>query len=73
MATSTFQVTGLTCGHCANAIKDEVGALPGVTGVEVELVTGGASTLSVTSDAAITREGIEGALAEAGDAYVLQP
>lgn len=29
----------MTCGHCAAAVKQEVGLLPGVVGVEVDLET----------------------------------
>jgi copper chaperone len=39
MNTITFSVPGMTCGHCEAAVKKEVGAVTGVTGVEVDLVT----------------------------------
>ncbi|WP_067964171.1 heavy-metal-associated domain-containing protein [Nocardiopsis trehalosi] len=39
MAT-TITVSGMTCGHCVNAVKEEVSALPGVTSVDVELDSG---------------------------------
>ena len=29
----TFQVTGMTCGHCVAAVKEEVGAIADVTDV----------------------------------------
>ncbi|MDJ0771168.1 MAG: heavy metal-associated domain-containing protein [Ilumatobacter sp.] len=35
--TLTFSVPGMTCGHCEAAVKHEVGALAGVTGVTVDL------------------------------------
>ena len=35
-----YTVTGMTCSHCTAAVADEVGAVAGVTGVEVELATG---------------------------------
>jgi len=37
--TITLSVPGMTCGHCEAAIKQEVGALHGVTGVSVDLDT----------------------------------
>jgi copper chaperone CopZ len=40
MSTTTVTVTGMTCGCCTNKVRDKVGALPGVTGVEVDLATG---------------------------------
>ena len=36
----TYAVTGMTCGHCVGAVRQEVGALTGVTDVHVELATG---------------------------------
>ncbi len=35
--TLTFSVPGMTCGHCEAAVKQEVGALDGVTDVSVDL------------------------------------
>ncbi|MFX0540074.1 heavy-metal-associated domain-containing protein [Ornithinimicrobium sp. Y1847] len=47
MATTTeYQVTGMTCGHCEGAIREEVFQIGGVTGVEVSAQTG---RLAVTS------------------------
>lgn len=71
MATSTFAITGLTCGHCVNAVKEEVGELAGVSSVEVALVKGGESTLTIESEAPLTREDIAPAIAEAGDNYAI--
>lgn len=36
----TYEVTGMTCGHCRAAVEDHVGAVPGVTAVAVDLATG---------------------------------
>ena len=33
-STQTFRATGLTCGHCAHAVTDELSALDGVDSVE---------------------------------------
>lgn len=35
-----YSVDGMTCGHCATAVADEVGALPGVAAVDVDLESG---------------------------------
>ncbi len=32
-----FNVRGMSCGHCRAAVEGEVGALAGVTGVQVDL------------------------------------
>ena len=72
MATQTFGVTGMTCGHCVHAVTEEVSALPGVTSVDVELVSGGTSTVSVEATTALTDEQVLAALDEAGG-YELVP
>jgi copper chaperone len=36
----TFSVTGMSCEHCVAAVGEEVGALAGVSGVDVDLATG---------------------------------
>ena len=51
--TIDFQVTGMTCGHCEMSVREEVGEVPGVTGVEVSHETG---LLRVGSDAARSEE-----------------
>jgi copper chaperone len=67
MNTQTFQVTGLTCGHCVGAVTDEIKDLPGVTAVDVDLVAGGTSTVTVASERALDDEAVAAALDEAGD------
>jgi len=68
--TTTFAVTGMTCGHCAAAVTEELNAVPGVTEVSVELVPGGISTVSVTSDGPVSRDDVAAALDEAGDYHL---
>lgn len=62
-ATSSYIVTGMTCGHCVNHVTEEVSAIPGVTEVKVEQ----AGPMTVSSDTAIDFGTIEEAVAEAGD------
>jgi copper chaperone CopZ len=62
----SFQATGLTCGHCVHAVTQEMTALDGVTEVTVDLVNGGASTVRVVAERALTSAEIEAALDEAG-------
>lgn len=66
-STQTFAVTGMTCGHCAGAVTEEIQQLPGVTDVAVDLVAGGISTVKVTSTESIGDTLIAAALEEAGD------
>ncbi len=71
MTTTTFRVDGMTCGHCVRAVTEELSALPGVTGVDVDLVTGGSSPVTVTSDAPLDDSAVSAAVAEAG--YAVTP
>lgn len=34
-----FQVPGMTCGHCESSVRKEVGAVPGVVDISVNLDT----------------------------------
>ena len=44
----SYQVTGLTCGHCAKSVTQALQALPQVDDVQVDLAAGGVSTVTVT-------------------------
>ena len=67
MSTSaTYRVTGMTCEHCVAAVTEELGELDGVTGVSVDLVAGGTSTLTVTSEVELARDDVAAAVDEAG-------
>jgi len=61
--TSTYSVTGMTCGHCAQAVTSELTALPGVAEVRVDLGTG---SVTVTSSAPLADEQVRAAVDEAG-------
>ena len=63
---TSYTVTGMTCNHCAHAISEEVGAVPGVTGVDVTLESG---ALDVTSEAPVDFDRIVEAVYEAGEQY----
>jgi copper chaperone CopZ len=66
MASTTYQVTGLTCEHCVRAVTEELAGLGGVTTVTVDLVTGGQSRVTVESDAPLPEQAVTAALDEAG-------
>jgi copper chaperone len=38
--TDTFQVDGMTCGHCAGAVTGELAGITGVLDVRVDVATG---------------------------------
>jgi copper chaperone len=66
MTTTTYKVTGMTCEHCVNAVTSEVGALNGVSTVQVQLAPDGVSTVTVTSAAPLAEAEVGAALDEAG-------
>jgi copper chaperone len=63
VTTTSYTVVGMTCGHCVNAVTEEVSALPGVTAVDVDLATGG---LTVTSTERVDDGAVRAAVEEAG-------
>ena len=67
MTSATYQVTGMTCGHCVRAVTGELKNIGGVSDVAVDLVPGGRSAVTVTSDAPLAARAVAAALDEAGD------
>lgn len=65
-----YLVTGMTCGHCVASVIEEVSLIAGVSAVSVDLVTGAASTVHVTSAVVPAVDDIRAAIDEAG--YQLQ-
>lgn len=66
--TASYTVTGMTCGHCVQAVTDELTALDGVRQVDVELSSG---AVTVVSDNPLSEEAVAAAVDEAG--YALAP
>jgi copper chaperone len=69
-ATQTFEVEGMTCGHCVSSVTEEISGLAGVEGVDVELVPGGRSKVTVASDSALRVDDVRAAVTEAGYSLV---
>ena len=67
MTTAMYPVTGMTCGHCATAVTDELSSIDGVSNVAIDLVPGGVSNVSVTSGAPLREDAVSAALDEAGN------
>jgi copper chaperone len=63
---TTYLVTGMTCGHCVSAVTQEITKIPGVQRVDVDLVVGGRSAVTVMSTEPVTPEAVRGAVDEAG-------
>jgi copper chaperone len=67
-ATATWQVVGMTCGHCVSAVREELAAIDGVQSVDVVLESG---SVTVVSAAPIDPRSVAAAVEEAG--YQLAP
>lgn len=65
--TETYSVVGMTCDHCARSVGAEIGALTGVTDVDVDLLSG---KVTVSSEGLDTDQ-VRAAVEEAG--YTLVP
>jgi len=63
MTESTYRVTGMTCDHCVRAVTTEVRKVPGVSGVQVDLASGG---VTVRSDQPLDDSTVRDAVEEAG-------
>ncbi|WP_236796328.1 heavy-metal-associated domain-containing protein [Amycolatopsis sp. GM8] len=63
MAQMTFAVSGMTCEHCAASVREEVGELPGVRSVEVDL---GRGNVRVAGDGMLDIEQLAAAVRTAG-------
>ena len=63
MTTATYKVTGMTCGHCVQAVTSEVSKIDGVTDVEIDLDSG---NVTVTSQSEVQEADFRAAVDEAG-------
>jgi copper chaperone len=64
--TSSYTVAGMTCAHCVSAVTEEITKLDGVSAVNVDLVAGGSSTVTVTSAEPLDPAAVDEAVDEAG-------
>ena len=61
--TSTYTVTGMTCGHCVASVSEEVREISGVENVDVDLATG---AVTITSAEPVDEATVRAAVEEAG-------
>lgn len=61
--TATYNVTGMSCQHCIDAVTAEVGRIVGVEQVDVDLDAG---AVAVTSAAPLASDQVRDALDDAG-------
>ena len=60
--TSTYAITGMTCGHCVMSVREEVSEVHGIDTVDVDLTSGRMTITGTGYDDGAVR----GAVAEAG-------
>ncbi|WP_299165548.1 heavy-metal-associated domain-containing protein [uncultured Arthrobacter sp.] len=64
--TANFAVTGMTCGSCASRVTSAISAIGEVKDVRIDLVSGGASTVTVLSNQPVPAEAVRSAVEQAG-------
>lgn len=63
MAETRYHVVGMTCEHCVRSVSENVGEIPGVAEVAVELSTG---ALTVRGSEQVPGARVRAAVEEAG-------
>jgi copper chaperone CopZ len=63
VSTTTYTVKGMTCVHCVQSVTEEVSAVPGVSGVDVDL---GSGRVTVASEQPVDDSAVRAAVIEAG-------
>lgn len=58
----TYTVSGMSCGHCKSAVEQELGQVPGVESIDVDLDT----KLVVVRGEGLEDEALRAAIDEAG-------
>jgi copper chaperone len=54
---------GMSCGGCASSVREEIGDIPGVNAVDVDLSSG---SVIIDSEGQVETEAIKNAIEEAG-------
>jgi copper chaperone len=63
---SEFGIEGMTCGNCVRHVTGELSGVYGVEAVDVALVAGGVSTVTVRASAPVDADAVATAVAAAG-------
>lgn len=67
---TAYTVTGMTCAHCVSSVTHEVGKIPGVVAVDVDLPSG---LVNVESRGTLDDGAVAAAVTEAGYEVVAAP
>ncbi|MBX3068131.1 MAG: heavy-metal-associated domain-containing protein [Microbacteriaceae bacterium] len=63
MTTQTYNVSGMTCGHCVQSVSAEIGKLEGVDSVDIDLASG---AVTVSGSQELETDAVRAAVEEAG-------
>ncbi len=63
MEVRSIAVTGMSCDHCASAVRAEIGKLPGVAEVDVDVAAG---TVQISAGPMPADQALREAIEEAG-------
>ena len=63
MSTRTVTVSGMSCGHCATSVREEISEIPGVRAVDVDVASG---SVTIDSDNVVETAAIRTAVEDAG-------
>ncbi|MEX3610701.1 heavy-metal-associated domain-containing protein [Rothia sp. LK2588] len=66
MSATIVKATGLTCNHCAMSVTEELQEIENVKDVNVEVVNGGESTVTINHEGELSEQAIDEAITEAG-------
>ncbi|MBT2497801.1 heavy-metal-associated domain-containing protein [Agromyces sp. ISL-38] len=66
LVSADFGVAGMTCSHCVSSVTEELARLDGVKHVDIQLVAGGVSRVTVASEASLDEHRVAAAIDEAG-------
>ena len=66
MSATIVKATGLTCNHCAMSVTEELQEIENVKDVNVEVVNGGESTVTINHEGELSEQVIDEAITEAG-------
>ncbi|MFI6445092.1 heavy-metal-associated domain-containing protein [Kitasatospora sp. NPDC050543] len=62
-STTTYTVSGMSCGHCEKSVSSEVSSIPGVTDVAADAKAG---TVTISSQSPLDDAAVRAAVDEAG-------
>ena len=63
METRSIMVNGMSCDHCAHSVRAEIGKLPGVAEIDVDVAAG---RVRITGQSLPDDAGLRDAVEEAG-------